>query len=86
MYLLAPLIHKESPVRRSRTDAELKAVLVDLREKCTWESEQDSDRAWFAPLDHPEEDSIHPSHQHVWSFCPYCGRPIEFTTDGGAES
>jgi hypothetical protein len=47
-------------------------------DKCVWEREESSDRGWFAATEHANEDSVHPSFQHVWAYCPYCGRPIEF--------
>jgi hypothetical protein len=84
------LKQKVSPVRKSRTDAELKAILADLSRptKCVWSPEEHSSRAWLSPVDHPEEDSEHPSMQNVWRFCPYCGKEIEIeqvTADTGAE-
>ena len=49
---------------------------------CVWESEENSDRGWFVAIDHPGEDSEPPEMQHLWSFCPYCGKPITFETEG----
>ena len=43
---------------------------------CIWKPEDGSSRKWYAPVDHPEEDSEHPSVMRVWLYCPYCGRPI----------
>lgn len=47
-------------------------------DKCIWEREEKSDRGWFVANEHSSEDSEHPSVQHVWSYCPYCGKEIEF--------
>jgi hypothetical protein len=49
-----------------------------MQEACVWKREETGDRAWFEPKEHPGEDSEHPSVQRVWTFCPYCGKPIEF--------
>jgi len=54
-------------------------------EYCVWAAETKSSRAWFEPLSHPEEDSVHRSIRGLWSYCPYCGRPIHFTDSGAGE-
>jgi hypothetical protein len=58
--------------------------LLGLRgaaEPCVWKRDEVSDRAWFVPP-HEGEDDESPAIQHVWSFCPYCGKPLAFETQG----
>jgi hypothetical protein len=47
---------------------------------CLWKREPKSSREWYFPDDHPGEDSeLLRTLERVWSFCPYCGRPISMT-------
>lgn len=48
-----------------------------MSDKCVWKQDEVSDRAWFVPP-HEGEDDEPPEVQHVWSFCPFCGKPLGF--------
>lgn len=48
-----------------------------MSDKCVWKRDEVSDRAWFVPP-HEGEDDEPPEVQHVWSFCPFCGKPLGF--------
>ena len=59
-----------------------------MTDKCIWEPEENSSRAWWMGRYHPDEDSEPREIQHVWRFCPYCGKEIDFVTpvDGETKS
>ena len=62
--------------------------LLGLRgpaESCVWTRDEISDRAWFVPP-HEGEDDEPPEVQHVWSFCPFCGKPLEFASQSDGET
>lgn len=45
--------------------------------RCVWQKEPKSDRAWYAAVNHPHEDSEQLRTLSYWNFCPYCGLELE---------
>jgi hypothetical protein len=50
-----------------------------VSEKCAWAPQNDSQKAWYFPVAHPDDDLQSLSDMRVWNFCPYCGKEIELT-------